>query len=662
MYFEVANSGAPMCGIAGGFGAQQPAIERMVSAMAHRGPDDSGVFRSPSCVLGMTRLAIIDTSSAGHQPMVWGDDEVALVFNGEIYNHRALRRGLENRGHHFSSTSDTEVVLHLYLEFGEAFVSNLRGMFALAIYDRRSGALQEKLLLARDHLGIKPLIFSRISGGLVFASEMKALVASGLIEPRLDPRSVRQLLMRGSVCQPATILDGVEMLMPGHLLRGSPSGLQTECYWQPGTQRRPDVVRATYADQVRLVSAELERIVGEQMVADVPVGAFLSGGLDSSLMVALMTAIKPDPVRTFSVGFGLEGQDLDECADAQIVAESLGTLHSRLELGEDDVINGLGAFIEALDQPSVDGLNSWVVSGAAARHVKVAVSGTGGDELFCGYPWYRNMQDYAARRRVNWSDTAERLAARVSVFNQGLGSALDKVTPDGFVARFAAEYRHFDPYSAGQLLGVTADRLRAADCADMIRADRLPQACAADRTTALCLGSYTQNQLLRDIDTTSMAHSLEVRVPFLDPDLLDLALSLPPGARIGKGDPLATPGSYLALGAKRILMDVARSRLPPQVLTRPKRGFSLPIDRWLRVRLRPMLEDVVRNPTGQVAQIVDPQASGRVVDRFLEGTLHWGRPWLLLVLNLWVEDLRRLCGTHAQAAKPIDTGVLAIHA
>lgn len=652
-----------MCGIAGGFGLRLPAIDAMVSGMAHRGPDDSGIFRSDNCLLGMTRLAIIDIGAGGHQPMVWGDNEVALVFNGEIYNYRLLRSELETRGRKFVSHSDTEVVLQLYLEHGEEFVSRLKGMFAIAVYDRRGGHGREKLLLARDQFGIKPLVFSRVEDSLVFASEIRSLLASGLVPVRLNPEAVRQLLVRGAVSQPATILSGVEMLMPGHLMTVTAAGVRTEQFWSMATNRRPEISRLPYSDQVAAVRSELERIVAEQLVADVPLGAFLSGGLDSSLLVAMMAARKSDPIRTFSIGFGGEGADLDETADAALVAKYLGTHHSRFEIGEDDVANDLPAFVQALGQPSVDGLNSWFVSGICAADVKVAISGTGGDELFAGYPWFRSMNEFVEGPKVVHRAGVSGLLRKI--LGGASGQDVDqKDLPDSFVAHFAVQYRHFSPSLAGDLLGQSAQDVLRGDVEDIGRADTLHDADVLGRTSALCLNSYTLNQLLRDIDGTSMAHSLEVRVPFLDPDLADLALSLPVESRLGPESGSVPNGSYRALGTKRILLDAAAGLLPEELGSRPKRGFSMPLDRWLRGKLRPVLEDTVRSLSSDVAAIIDQISASRTIDRFLKGEAHWGQPWLLMILDLWsrsVADHSSRASADARMISSQQPTALALH-
>ncbi len=554
--------------------------------------------------------------------MVW-NDEVALVFNGEIYNHTELRAELKKKGRQFASESDTEVVLQLYLQEGEAFVQRLRGMFAIAIYDRRPGPGNEVLLLARDVFGIKPLLVAAAGTRLVFASEIRSLLASGVVSAKLDPVAVQQILLRGAVVQPRTILHGVAMLMPATLMRVTSSGIRHERFWRPEPKRRPEAVFSTYGEQVELVEQELGRAVGEQMMADVPLGAFLSGGLDSSIVVGLMARKGAGPVRTFSVGFGADGRELDESEDALEVAAALGTDHRRVEMTDAFVAARLERFSDDLDQPSVDGLNSWLVSEAAASHVKVALSGTGGDELFAGYPWFNTMQEFS-RGRGRRGLLARLLSGR---------NAMAQLDP--FISRFAAEYRHFDPAAAARMLGGTSEDMTRSDVETMQAADALDSAGALDRTSALCLGTYTLNQLLRDIDATSMAHSLEVRVPFLDVGLLDLALSLPEEARLGNPDLSAEPGSYCALGTKRILVDIARRLVPVNLGGRAKRGFSLPLDRWLLGCMREPLEESLRHPCSQMAELFLRGQPEAVLDDFLAGRIHWGRPWILLILDLW---------------------------
>ncbi|HEY7528790.1 MAG TPA: asparagine synthase (glutamine-hydrolyzing), partial [Candidatus Deferrimicrobiaceae bacterium] len=381
-----------MCGICGMIGeAPAGALEAMVSAMGHRGPDDSGIHREGRVSLGMTRLAVIDLSAMARQPMRNPEGSVWIVYNGETYNFREEREILEGKGHSFASASDTEVVLRMYEQYGDDFLLRMRGMFALAIYDRRRGAGKEKVLLARDPLGIKPLLYAGTKSGFVFASEMKAILASGLIDGGIDPVSLRLLLVHGSVTQPATVLRGVRMLLPGHRMVLERGSLREEPYWRIAPGRVPGLREAPYPEIVERAREALAESVRLQMVSDVPVGAFLSGGLDSSLLVSLMASLGGGRVRTFSVGFEAEGAHIDETDDAYRIAKFLETDHTRVPVTGKEVAEFLPRIASALDQPSVDGVNSFFVSRAASGGVKVAVSGTGGDELFAGYPWFAEM-------------------------------------------------------------------------------------------------------------------------------------------------------------------------------------------------------------------------------------------------------------------------------
>jgi asparagine synthase (glutamine-hydrolysing) len=302
-----------MCGICGLTGLDDTSpIQRMVAAMAHRGPDDCGVYTHHQTALGMARLAIIDTSPAGHQPMSDEQGEVWIVFNGEMYNFRSERALLEQRGYAFRSQSDTEVILQMYRHYGDAFLSRIRGMFALAIYDQP----RQRLLLARDQMGIKPLLYAQVGDALVFGSEIKTLLASGRISRDFDPVALRQLLTYGSVCQPRTLLRQVSALLPAHYAVMEKGSLKIERYWSLGTNRMPELAALPYDEQVQAVAAALDESVRLQMMSDVPLGAFLSGGVDSGLLVALMAQHASARLKTYSVGFQAEGEQIDESQDA----------------------------------------------------------------------------------------------------------------------------------------------------------------------------------------------------------------------------------------------------------------------------------------------------------------------------------------------------------
>jgi len=643
-----------MCGICGILGdIPRQNIEAMVLAMNHRGPDDSGIFQDEGIALGMTRLSIIDISPRGHQPMSNSDGSVWIVYNGETYNFQQERKLLEEKGYTFISNSDTEVVLRMYEHYGDDFLLRMRGMFALAIYDRRRRPGREHLLLSRDHLGIKPLLYARIGSRFVFASEMKAMIASGLVEPAIDPEAVRLLLTLGSIPQPLTVISGVSMLLPGHRLIIEGGEERLEHYWRLGTNRISEVAGMPYEEAVKLVRSAVEESVRLQMVSDVPLGAFLSGGVDSSLLVALMSRISRHKVRTFSVGFETEGAHIDETDDAERVAGFIGTEHTRVMVTGQEVRDRISHIANALDQPSVDGVNSYFVSLAARRGVTVAISGTGGDELFAGYPWFINMLVASSRdARHPWHAAIKKLLADIArqplfspLADSHLGGIFDRVKSwSGFLARYARQYQIFGIHGAGRVLSPdlrNLTRIRREPAYDITLADELPYAPPIERVSALCLRGYTQNQLLRDIDAVSMAHSLEVRVPFLDTVVADLALSLPVYAKLGDICKLSNPeaATYRETGAWIILLDVGRDLLPEGMDLQPKRGFGMPFDSWLRGPLRDVLEDTLSADTMRSRVFFDEKEVQALKKDFLTGQTGWPRPWLLMMTELWCREV-----------------------
>jgi len=627
----------------------------MVRAMHHRGPDDRGIFTDGVISLGMSRLSIIDLSAAAHQPMSNPEKTVWIVYNGETYNFQDERRFLEKKGYQFYSRSDTEVILRLYEQFGDDFLLRLRGMFSLAIYDTRKGPGHERLLLARDQLGIKPLVYTKVAGSLIFASEIKALLASGLIEPQIDPVSLRMLLTHGSIYQPRTVIQGVNMLLPAHRLVVEGNRECLERYWQLGLDRCEELRSEPHESLVEELCRALEESVRLQMVSDVPVGAFLSGGVDSSFIVGLMARACPGRVKTFSVGFGVEGASLDETDEAGRMAAFLGTDHTRVTLNGKDLFDHINHVVFGLDQPSVDGVNSYFISQIARRTVTVAISGTGGDELFAGYPWFAQMVLHSSRAGLN-----SRISRKSRFFTDivhhpfldrfvesRFGNWLQRMRNDDFLAYYANTYQIFTPLETKRLIS-RAIRKRAGTVYsadhDFRPIDELPGGPVVERVSALCLRGYTNNQLLRDIDAVSMAHSLEVRVPFLDVPLVDLALSLPLSAKLGKLTGLTTSphiATYREMGSKRVLIDAGRRLdvLPCEIESQPKRGFTLPLDAWLRGPLYDIMAEMLSGPVAAARGLLDPNEVEQVRHDFCKRKTHWTKPWLLIVLELWCREV-----------------------
>lgn len=639
-----------MCGIAGISGrAPAESIHKMVDAMRRRGPDDSGVFVDDAFALGHARLSIIDLSPRARQPMAHANGSLVIVYNGETYNFQQERALLEQNGHRFLSQSDTEVVLHLYEEYGDSFLLRLRGMFALAIYDKRHGPGRERLLLARDQLGIKPLLYAETRGSLVFASEMKALLASGLVEPQIDPEALRLLLTFGSVTQPRTIVKGVNMLLPAHRLIFEAGSVRVDRYWSLSANRHPGIKTLPYPEQVALIRGALTESVRLQMISDVPVGAFLSGGIDSSILVGLMARETSQRIRTCSVGFGQEGVGIDETDDAEKIAAFIGTNHSRIVVDGRDVADNILSIAAALDQPSVDGVNSWFVSRASRQGVTVALSGTGGDESFGGYPWFITMVLEAQRFKHPSLRQYAGSFLQSAVFN-GLASTclagrLEQHRGAGsFLARYARTYNIFGSVGAARML--SRDMRKMTFCGremaiDLLNADELADAKPLERVSALCMRGYLQNQLLRDIDAVSMSHSLEVRVPYLDVPLIDLALSLSQESKLSDLSGVAHPesASYRETGTKKILVDIGRELLPPGMDEQPKRGFAMPFAAWMAADLRDVVSDSLSDETIRNRGLFNPHQVRRLKEDFAGGRAGWPQPWLLMMTELWCREV-----------------------
>lgn len=607
-----------MCSISGIFstGDHSPdVVRRMNDAQRHRGPDDQGiakcVFDGGEVVLGNTRLAIIDTSSAGHQPM---NDPITcnwITYNGETYNFKDLRNEIPGP---WSSNTDTEVVLRAYSKFGVDAFSKLRGMFALALWDNQ----KQTLVLARDPLGIKPLYYYTSQNQFVFASELRALLASGLIPRRLSETGIDSYLANGSVEAPLTIIDGVKQLLPGHVLHVRANDTrQIQLIDTEFSTQKPQSFEGTREDAVARLRHELEESVRLHLVSDVPLGVFLSGGMDSSVLVALMSHSGTRP-KTFSVVF--DEAKFTEAPFSRAVAERFDTDHSEIRLTEDRLLEILPDALVSLDQPTMDGINTFVVSSAVKnKGITVALSGLGGDELFAGYPSFRRALRFDAMSQV--SKRVLRAASGVGQF-----AVSGSVQRDKFWQLANSSGNAEDVYRISRQLfstdsvklitgrnGGQHNRNGKHDDGDIINA-----------VSRLELTGYMTNTLLRDTDAMSMAHSLEVRVPFVDTKVVDYVLSL--------------PGEWKApsrVGPKPLLAGAMADLLPREFLNRPKMGFTLPFEKWLQGSLRGEVGSVLETP----GHGLNVQAVGDVWRRFLEKprAVGWSRPWSLYVLSKWCE-------------------------
>jgi asparagine synthase (glutamine-hydrolysing) len=603
-----------MCGIAGAFlqdvDATRVSVERMNALMRPRGPDDEGILEFATgggvLALGSRRLAVIDPSPAGHQPMIDPDRGTALVFNGMIYNFRELRRELMAAGETFRSECDTEVVLRAYGRYGIDAVRRLRGMFAFAIWDGR----KHELVLARDRLGIKPLYYASTEGGFLFASQVKALLASGVVDPDLSPSALRTFLAYGAVSDPLTIVDGIKALPAAHVARVRDGVFKSEPYWEPPLQQEGPV--SLHQAESRLRELLLE-VVDAHLVSDVPAGIFLSGGLDSSTLAAV-AAQRNDDVRTVSVVF--DDASLSEKPYAEAVANSIGSNHVSLTLRPLDLVASLDDAFDAMDQPTFDALNTYVVARAAAGiGLKVALSGLGADELFDGYGFVRRV------RILEWAQSVPSPVRK-------LAAAAAGVAHSSRSRKAGAWLTNAEP-SAHSLLR----RLFLDDDVELLTGAIPPPSRHRNggrdlfnRVSVLDLDGYTKNVLLRDTDAMSMANSLEVRVPFLDDELVQFALELPEAAKAG--------------GRKALLGAVAADLLPDSVLRRKKRGFRLPLDRWMRRDYRASIAERLSVPPPKaIAGLVDPDAARLVWDRFLLGHGSWLQAWAVYSLYRWADTV-----------------------
>jgi asparagine synthase (glutamine-hydrolysing) len=619
-----------MCGIAGmlttspGEAPDGDAVRRMCDAMVHRGPDDHGFLSSGTCALGHRRLSIIDLRPEGAQPMTNEDDSIAVVVNGEIYNFQELRRDLESKGHRFKSRSDSEVLVHLYEECGVDFLDHLRGMFALALWDRP----RQRLVLARDRFGKKPLFYHAGPDGLVFASELGALAESNRFERRPNIDAIDAFLCLQYVPSPWTAYEGVHKLPAGSRLVCENGRIgEPERYFELRFDRP---IRGSLPELTERLHAQIDDAVKVRMVSDVPLGAFLSGGVDSSLIVAMMAQHSAKPVKTFAVGF--TSKDFSELPYAQMVAERYGTDHHEIVV-QPDMASVIPEFVRHYGEPFADSsaLPTWYLCEYTRTGVTVALSGDGGDEAFSGYRRYSHSRTARALRQLP--------KPVPSVLAKAIGSipipAAQQVRDFG---RRLMEPEHV------RFLGLAAhipheDRLALYSRAmrDRFAVDPVARrfgelyagSTATDpvnRLLDLDIQTYLTDDILTKVDIASMAHSLEVRCPLVDQDLMVFAASLPGEVKLR------------GLTTKLILREVAKPLLPEKILKRPKQGFGLPVDRWIREDLAPMSRDVLLDRTARERGLLEPSAVQALLQQHQRGEPRGDQIWALMMLELWYRE------------------------
>ena len=609
-----------MCGIAGVANFQEPvglaeqaAVERMAESQIHRGPDGGGIFFDDHVVLGHRRLSIIDVSDDGKQPMSNETGSIWVTFNGEIYNYRELRQDLQSAGHRFQSASDTEVLVHGYEQWGETgLLRKLRGMFAFAIYD----GPRRKVIVARDRLGIKPLYYAHDakSGRLAFASEVKALAAAGVVESKTDRKALSGFLLFGSVPSPRTILTGVLCLNPGHYMVFDAGGLNIERYWDLDYSSAgafaPEALTETLLDSTR-----------RHLVSDVPLGVFLSGGVDSAGLVALSRHFE-QRLKTLTISF--TEAEYSEAPQAREIANHFETEHHELRVSSQDFIQELPKILQAMDQPTNDGVNTYFVARAAKEAgLTVVLSGAGGDELFWGYPHYhwlaRNQgklgafasaPEFLRRIFVGTAVAAGRLRGRESWMR--LGALRSGPAPEGLYMAFRG---FFASPQAQRLLGNSTAEMNGfmAEALEEMRGSKSTSRSAG--VNYIEFKRYLHDQLLRDTDVFGMAHSIEVRVPYLDDEVVSLAARLPGELKMS------------AKMNKPLLVAAIGDAMIEEAARRPKRGFSFPMANWMKERTSALRE------MAMATNILERDEVGQMWSAFEQGRLHWSRAWSLVVLG-----------------------------
>jgi asparagine synthase (glutamine-hydrolysing) len=619
-----------VCGIAGFLSLDQQAapdreaVQRMCDAMVHRGPDDHGLRVDGPCALGHRRLSIIDLRPEGAQPMTNEDDTVSVVVNGEFYNFLELRNDLEARGHRFKSRSDSEVALHLYEEYGVDFLDHLRGMFAIALWD----APQRRLVLARDRFGQKPLYYHADRKALVFASELGGLVASGSFEKRVDLDGIDAFIAMQYIPAPLTAYEGVKKLPMGHRL-----------ICENGVVHEPEPYYTLRFDETRPGSIEdlthelrevLEEAVRIRLMSDVPLGAFLSGGVDSSLIVALMAIQSSQPVKTFSVGF--PSKSFSELPYAKMVADEYETDHHEM-IVEPNMASVVPQLVRHYGEPFADtsALPTWYLCEYTRKGVTVALSGDAGDEAFGGYRRYMHTRTSRAIHRMPWPlpQMAAGLLTHIPTPQaqevRDYGERLMQPEHIRFLGLSAPI-----PHKDRMLMYTPPMRERFAEDQMAVLFERLfDESSAVDpinRVIDVDTQTYLTGNGLTKVDIASMAHSLEVRQPLIDHEVMEFAASLPGSMKLR------------GMTTKFLLREVAKDLLPKRILTRPKQGFSVPVDRWMREDLAPLSRDLLLDQSTRERGILEPKAVENLLKKQQQGEPRGFQIWVLMILELWYRE------------------------
>lgn len=613
-----------MCGIAGIVGNTTNAlvkVKAMQEAMKYRGPDDQGIFESPNMVFGHNRLSIIDTSTNAHQPMTSACGNYTIVFNGELYNYKQLQELLPAQIK-LRSQSDTEILLELWALQQEKCLTQLRGMFAFAIWKHD----EQKLFLVRDHMGIKPLYYSIVNDTMVFASELKGMLASTIVEKKMDEEAIETYLQLGYIIQPKTIWENVFMLPSATCLVYHKNKTHQFQYWN--LEDKSPIETSSEEEAISQTRILLDDAISEELISDRPLGVFLSGGLDSTVLVAALKQMGIQKVNTFSVGF--ENDERDESDDAMATAAFYKTTHTQLTIASQEIGSHIDDFIKDLDQPSIDGLNTWLVSKATTKHVTVALSGLGGDEVFSGYGIdrkiiYRNQFSYLFR-------LLKLLKPFFRLFPKAINNRLKSY------ANWSTIENQYALWGALLNSNETAQLLNKQKATPVRLA--LLGSSPLQRLMSLHLKYFMQSRLLRDSDVVSMAHSLEVRFPLIDYRIVQFSWHLPDRWKLKKIRQTAklnhyeSESGYAVSGIKHLMFQAFKKDLPPHFDKRPKRGFRLPIDTWMETILAKTIEEQLTNDK----TYLNCSLLKQYWENWQQGKTSWSVIWALFVFEKWVQQ------------------------
>ncbi len=634
-----------MCGINGIVGIPDQTIAKqkvlaMNIAMQHRGPDDEGFYVNNKIALGHRRLSIIDLSAAGHQPMQSFDGRYQIVYNGELYNYKELKFELQRvvsgsgqSAYIFQTNTDTEVIIAAYARWGSDCLKHFNGMFAFAIWDDQT----KQLFIARDRLGIKPLYYFYVNGVFVFSSEIRSLLATELLPKKLDENSLMDYLRYQTVHAPNTIVKGVKILMPGHYIemKNSLTSLATgfefkiKDYWSLTNNISRASEGKNYQEVCKDVNDLLTKAVERRMIADVPFGAFLSGGIDSTAIVGLMSKVSPEKVKTFTIAFD-EGE-FNEAKYAQVIAKKFNTDHHEIKLKPADFIKEWPNALKAMDHPSGDGVNTYVVSKATKKAgITMALSGLGGDELFAGYSVFEYANKIKNKNWLNIVPTPLRGIAGNILTTIKPGIPSEKIA--AFLKQNKLNFKNFYPLSRQVLMDkqildiINKKELATNRVSEIISETQLTTNNHQLSTVSIAeISTYMQNVLLRDTDQMAMAHALEVRVPFIDYTLVEYVLGVP-----DKYKSTATP--------KKLLVDALGDILPTEIVNRPKMGFTFPWKHWIKKELREFCEQKMIALSKR--KLFNEQGVMNMWNDFLKDNprITWSRIWYLVVLENWLQE------------------------